>query len=430
MAFGVQVRELVRWERTGPAAMARDDYNTDIFLEPDGTVEYNNQVRSVFTEFSIPILDNLEMQIAARHEEFKDLDLKATSPKVAVRYEPFDRLAFRASFGEGFLAPTPQDMYVSASPSCAEVFTGTDPFYPRVGAVPAVSIAGSTSCGVGNPDLEPEESKIYNVGFSLEIIDDLEFSLDFQHIEYTDRIVALTATDILNRDFANFLTANGLTTATYDRTAHAGLRDAWFTSGMSSAVQRGALTNNIFPLVAVERTSENLSANEVDVFDAKVKYSFDLGDIGYFSTQLSSTYYSKYEYTGFNGVAVDAVGLQNGQTNLAPPLPQWKHNLRGAWTLGNHNAAIAAKFQEGVKFDASVATGAIPPDRISSYTTYDVRYGYTLDDLSFGRLDFGIGSSNVTNAKPDRLPVVGGLETRLGDPFGRQYYAEVNFSFE
>jgi hypothetical protein len=59
-----------------------------------------------------------------------------------------------------------------------------------------------------------------------------------------------------------------------------------------------------------------------------------------------------------------------------------------------------------------------------------VRYGYTLDQFSFGKLDFGIGSSNVTNAKPDRLPVVGGLETRLGDPFGRQYYAEVNFSFE
>jgi len=428
MAFGVQVRELVRWERTGPAAMARDDYNTDMFLQPDGTIQYNNQVRSVFTEFSIPILKDLTMQIAARHEDFKDLDLSATSPKVAVRYEPFSFLAFRASYGEGFLAPKPEDIYVEESPDCAEVFTGTDPFYPRVGTTAAVSIAGSTSCGVGNPDLKPEESKIYNVGFSWEIIDDLEFSLDFQHIEYTDRIVALTATDILNRDFANFLAANGL--SSYDRTAHAALRDAWFASGMSSSIVRGAATNNISPLVAVERMSENLSSNEVDVFDAKVKYSFDLADFGYFSTQLSSTYYSKYEYTGFDKVTVDAVGLQNGQTNLAPPLPQWKHNLRAAWALGNHNAAIAAKYQDGVKFDASVATGAIAPDRISSYTTFDVRYGYKLEDLSFGDLEFGIGSSNVTNAKPDRLPVVGGLETRLGDPFGRQYYAEVNFSFE
>jgi outer membrane receptor protein involved in Fe transport len=323
-------------------------------------------------------------------------------------------------------------MYVEESPDCAEVFTGNDPFYPRVGtALPAVSIAGSTSCGVGNPDLKPEESKIYNIGFSWEIISDLEFSLDFQHIEYTDRIVPLTATDIINRDFASFLNANGLTAATYDRTAHAALRDAWFASGMSANVVRGGVgTNGINPLSSVLRTSENLSSNEVDVFDAKVKYSFDVGDFGYFSTQLSSSYFSKYEYAGFDKVAVDAVGLQNGQTNLAPPLPQWKHNFRTAWVLGAHNAAIAAKYLDGVKFDASVAPGAIPPDRISSYTTFDVRYGYSLEGLSFGKLDFGIGSSNVTNAKPDRLPVVGGLETRLGDPFGRQYYAEVNFSFE
>jgi outer membrane receptor protein involved in Fe transport len=293
-----------------------------------------------------------------------------------------------------------------------------------------VSIAGSTSCGNGNPNLKPEESEIYNLGFSWEIIDDLEFSLDYQHIKYVDRIVGLTATDILNRDFANFLAANGLTAATYDRTAHEALRNAWFASGMSASIQRNPLDGGIASLKSVERTSENLSSNEVDVFDAKVKYSFDLGNIGYFSTQLSSTYYSKYEYTGFNGVSVDAVGLQNGQTNLAPPIPQWKHNFRAAWVLGNHNAAIAAKYTDGVKFDASVSPGAIPPDRISSWTTFDVRYGYTFDNLSFGKLDFGIGSSNVTNAMPDRLPVVGGLETRLGDPFGRQYYAEVNFSFD
>jgi outer membrane receptor protein involved in Fe transport len=429
MAFGLQVRELERTERDGPAAARRDDYNTDIFLVPNGTSVTYNEVRAAFAEFSVPILDNLTMQIAGRHEEFVDLDLKATSPKVAVRYEPFNSLAFRASYGEGFLAPTPNQVLVESSPSCAEVFTGTDPFH-------GTSIAGSSSCINGNPTLHPEESEIYNIGLSWEVIADLEFSLDFQHIEYTDRILQLTATDLLNRDFANFVAANSAnfaTPGTYNRNAagDAALRDAWFSSGMDSQITRGTLTNGIFPLVSVTRTFENLSSNEVDVFDAKVKYSFDVGDFGYFSTQLSSTYYSKYEYTGFDKKTADAVGLQNGQTNLAPPLPQWKHNFRTAWTLGNHNAAMAAKYSDGVKFDNAVTPGVTPPDRISSYTTFDVRYGYTFDDVfSIGKLDVAIGSSNVTDAKPDRLPIIGGLETRLGDPFGRQYYAELNFSFE
>jgi len=431
MAFGLQVREITDTDRTGPAAMQRNDYNVDIFLVPNGTVVTKNQVRSAFAELSVPILDNLTMQIAGRHEDFVDLDLKATSPKVALRYEPFRTLAFRASYGEGFLAPTVNQMLVQESPDCSEVFTGNDAFYPAQNGLPAVTIAGSTSCINGNPNLEPEDSTIYNFGFSWEIIDDLEFSLDYQHIKYVDRILQLTASDLLNRDFANFLIANNLTAATYDRVAHAALRDAWFANNMDPAIRRGGLQpNGINPLSSVTRSNENLSSNEVNVFDGKVKYTFDLGGIGSFSTQLSSTYYAKYEYTGFDGVTVDAVGLQNGQTNLAPPLPQWKHNFRAAWALGNHNAAITAKYSDGVKFDASVEPGAEIPDRISSYTTYDVRYGYAFQNLSFGKLDFAIGSSNVTNAKPDRLPVVGGLETRLGDPFGRQYYAEAVLSFE
>lgn len=137
-----------------------------------------------------------------------------------------------------------------------------------------MSTAGTTSCGNGNPDLKPEKSTIFNVGFSWEIIDDLEFSLDYQTIEYVDRIIALTSNDIMNRDFANFLAANSLTTATYNRTTHAGLRNAWFASGMDPNITRGGLqTSGINPLVSVVRSSENLSSNEVDVFDAKVKYS-------------------------------------------------------------------------------------------------------------------------------------------------------------
>jgi iron complex outermembrane recepter protein len=431
MAFGLQVRELNRIDRTGPAALNRDDYNVDIFLEPNGTVVTDNQVRSVFTEFSIPILDNLEMQIAGRHEDFVDLDLKATSPKVALRYEPFRSLAFRASYGEGFLAPDIAQVLVEGSPSCSEVFTGNDPFYPAQNGLSSVTIAGSTSCINGNPNLKPEDSTIYNVGFSWEIIDDLEFSLDFQHIKYVDRILQLVATDLINRDFANFLLANGLTQSTYNRTTHAALRDAWFAAAVDPQVTRSGLqANGINPLASVTRSYENLSSNEVNVFDSKLKYTFDIGNFGTFSTQLASTFYQKYEYTSFDKVTVDAVGLQNGQTNLAPPLPQWKHNFRAAWALGNHNAAISAKYSDGVKFDAAAEPGAPIPDRISSYTTYDVRYGYTFPDFSFGKIDFAIGSSNVTNAKPDRLPVIGGLETRLGDPFGRQFYAEATFEFE
>lgn len=429
MAIGGQVRELTRTERAAPAALARNDYNSDIFLQPEARIVTDNQVRAVFAELSVPILDDLEMQIAGRHEDFVDLDLEATSPKVAVRYQPFRNLALRASYGEGFLAPTPNQALIEDSPDCSEVFTGVDPFYP---GVTAANLNGSTSCRNGNPDLKPEESTVYNIGFTWEIIDDLELSLDYQTIEYVDRIIEMGSADVLNRDFANFLAANSLTSATYNRTTHEALREAWFaSSSMDPAISRGPLQNDVRKVASVGRTWENLSTNEVDVFDGKVKYSFDVGAFGFFTAQYSGTYFARYEYSGLDKVKTDAVGLQNGNTNLAPPLPQWKHQLRTAWALGGHTAALTAKHQSGIKFDTlSIASGATRPDRISSYTTFDVRYGYTFEGLSFGDLGFAIGSSNVTNAKPDRLPIIAGFETRLGDPFGRQYYAELNLSFE
>jgi len=50
-------------------------------------------VKSVFAELEIPILDILSMQIAREYEEFGDLS-RYDTPKVAVRWQPFDSISF------------------------------------------------------------------------------------------------------------------------------------------------------------------------------------------------------------------------------------------------------------------------------------------------------------------------------------------------
>ncbi len=44
-----------------------------------------SKTQAVFAEFEIPIMENLSMQIAARYEDFSDLGLDTTTPKVALR---------------------------------------------------------------------------------------------------------------------------------------------------------------------------------------------------------------------------------------------------------------------------------------------------------------------------------------------------------
>ncbi len=248
---------------------------------PKARIVTDNQVRAVFAELNVPIITGLEMQIAGRHEDFVDLDLKATSPKVAVRYQPLaeSRRSERRS-ARGSSRRRPTRCSSKTAPTAPRSSPGVDPFYPGVSQA---NLNGSTSCRNGNPDLKPEESTVYNVGFTWEIIDDLEFSLDYQTIEYVDRIIEMGSADILNRDFAKFLEANGLTSRVLQphdtqRCERRGSRPAWIAS-----VTRGPLQNDVHKVASVLRTYENLSTNEVDVFDAKLKYSFDVGSFGYFT---------------------------------------------------------------------------------------------------------------------------------------------------
>ena len=60
---------------------------------------------SAFVEFSVPVLDSLELSLAARYDDYDDFG-NTTNPKLAVRWAPIDSLALRASWGTGFRAPS------------------------------------------------------------------------------------------------------------------------------------------------------------------------------------------------------------------------------------------------------------------------------------------------------------------------------------
>ena len=403
MAVGLQVRDVTHVERPGPNAAASNDYNSSVTDEPPETSRTDSQVNAAFLELSVPILSNVTLQAAVRHEEFIDLNLKATTPKFAIRYEPIPSLALRASYGEGFLAPSPDDVRAVENVNCAEVFTGTDPFT-------GTPLGGSRSCLSGNPDLTPEESEIVNVGFTWEPLSDLEISVDYQIIEYVDRIQTLASLDLVNRDFARFLAANGLTAAQYTRTPEQlALANSWFTTNADPLIERDPTNAN--RVRAVTRVPANLSGNEVEAVDLRVRYGFDLGNIGTFSASLSTTYYDRYEYIDFSGATLDAVGKRNGDTQLAPPLPQWKHALRLGWYLGSHSATVSMKYSDAVSFDGGV-------DTITGVPIYDQsQYGrkWSQSDRRWPR-------SGATGSTNDQLVADGRctLSVRLRESLGRQ----------
>src|SRR5690606_26591330 len=155
------------------------------------------------------ILDTLGVKAAVRNEDFYNIGFSATKPKVSILWEPLDSVAVRASYAEGFLAPSAAQLRPLAKDSCSVVTSGTDP-------LTGLSLEGTDSCTSGNPALGAQESKLYNIGFSWLPIDGLSIDIDYQEIEYTGRIAELVTADVARRELNRFLRDTGRDAASFN----------------------------------------------------------------------------------------------------------------------------------------------------------------------------------------------------------------------
>ena len=138
---------------------------------------------SAFIEFAVPLLDSLELSLAARYDDYSDFG-DTTNPKLAVRWAPIDAVALRASWGTGFRAPSLAQ--IGLGPSQESQF-----FVDTFGCADNPVYCGPLDYLIefsGNPNLQPEESETLNLGVSFQPTDSLEFSLDYWDITQEKKI--------------------------------------------------------------------------------------------------------------------------------------------------------------------------------------------------------------------------------------------------
>jgi hypothetical protein len=271
-----------------------------------------------------------------------------------------------------------------------------------------------------------EESEIYNIGISLLPIDGLSIDLDYQEIEYTNKIGTLIANQITRSQFDNYLLANNLTAANYNPANPTQLQQAlaWVAQNPNPLVQRGA---DGF-VEAVIRAPINLSTQWVEGFDLRIRYGFELANLGRFNASLSGNYYTRWEYQQTpTSEIIDALGRQNATTGFASPLAKYKGNLSLSWSRDNHSAAVTTRYINDMVYDESPITlGFVAPETIRAITKADARYSYRFN--AFGSdANITTGITNLFDREAQRLPQFGGLETRIDDPFGRQFYVSMDF---
>lgn len=423
MAFGGHIRDDKLVDNPVKARTIGEDFNAPAAIQKQ--LAYESTVRATFLEIEAPILDNLSIQAAARYEKFDDLKLRTTTPKVALRWEPLESLAVRASWGEGFLAPQASQVGAVNLNACSSARDGTD-------QLTGTSFIGVDGCNTTNPQLDVERSTLQNIGFTWEPLDGLSIGIDYQEIEYTGRIFTLTNQDIGTQDFINVMAAIGSNAGAFNRTPGSATWEAaraYVNANPNPAIVRDPLTLRASRIL---RQPQNVDQMDVKTIDLQARYDFSVDNLGDFSFAIDATHYTEYLLTEFNGTTREMAGSNNGDTGKAPPLPETKVNYTLSWLREAHSARMIVKYTDDVDFGllAPVTLRNLPAQQgglrrptVKGGYRADLNYGYTMDGiLGFGQTaNISIAVRNVFDWEPTRLPIQGGLETRLYDPYGRTF---------
>lgn len=313
---------------------------------PDSAGERN--VISLFGELQIPILDNLDAQIAFRHENFSDVG-RATVPKIAFGWRPVEQLLVRASYSEAFRAP---NLVTINEDIVARQNTRTD--YTCLFADPmevTLDCVNSTQrIAQGSKNLEPEKSDNYSLGLVFDPLENLTVTLDFWSIEKQDTIGLFGEENHTILDLIRRLEA-GTADCSNVQGNPAVVRDTPDPGEAATYLAAG-----ICPVGAIQFINDvylNLDKRTVRGHDLGVYYNFDT-DFGNFDVTYNGSFLDTFEQEAGGDAAVlvaaqkagtipadipvtgfaDLIGQDGNQENRQRFSLRWKRDVWGASLSG------------------------------------------------------------------------------------------------
>ena len=387
-------------------------------------------VSEVYLEVNLPIFNNeergrrLDFTVAGRYSDYST-GISQFTPKYGLRWQLADELVLRASFAEGFRAPSIGELFGSASRFDAQLDDPcTTPLLnPALAAncaalgVPANYVQPNPQISVttgGNDQLDPEFADSYTAGmvWSPSFLEDtaiserVDFEVTFYRHEVEGAIQAIDAQTQLN-----------LCVQTLDPLYCSGIGRA-STGGINSFNNR--LTN--------------LGQINTDGWDVDLSWVFPMQDWGQLKMAWRNTFVTEYEAFGAAGqVQPQAPGRE--VVNSA--IPEWTSSLVTEWANGPWSASWTfrhiSELREscGRTITFAVCSDPATDTNILDATTYsDVQLAYQFESLANLRLTFG--ANNLFDKDP---PIclscsLNGYDASTYDiPGGRFFYLRGEVSF-
>jgi len=154
------------------------------FRPADEADAHRNNI-GAYVELEGDLVPKLLANVATRFEHYSDFGNKLTG-KLALRFQPTQRLTLRSAVSTGFRAPSLNQSYFSSVVTNFEADPTTgNPVPFEIGIFPVNSVEARA---LGARPLRPESSKNFSAGFATTPVENLTFTSDFYYIAIDNRI--------------------------------------------------------------------------------------------------------------------------------------------------------------------------------------------------------------------------------------------------
>lgn len=370
------------------------------FFGPIAPQDLDRNVKAVFGELNVPILENLSAQVAVRYETYGGNVGSTTNPKLSLKWQALDWFGLRGSVGTTFRGPLQTQLL--NSPTTGLAFT------------PA-ALGFRTYDNFGNPNLKPEEALTFNVGMIIKA-GGFAGTVDYWSYDFEDSLENESGTEIVAAFFG--------TTSTSPNQCNNAAFDALQT--------RFTFQGGVCGIGNLIRTRTNIingPDQKISGIDAGLSYLFEglLG--GNLLIGTDATYTLKYERDAaiVEGVqiqpAADYIGTRGASGIGAGTLPELRGSVFFDYSTANQGVRVTTRYIDGVK---DVRAGLVGRGvQIGSFLTHDLTYRLSLP------AETTVTASVINIA--DRDPPFARLELSydpfIANPYGRYYKLLVNKKF-
>ncbi len=404
---------------------------------PTGDSSGQRDVTSMFAELQIPLLENLDAQLALRNENYSDLQEKnVTVGKVAFGYRPVEQILLRGSWSETFRAPnlvTVNEGLVARSNSrmdwaCFYANQATDEVYD-------LDCSNSTQRSAqGSEHLVPETGASTSLGLVLEPLEGLTLTADWWSIEKEDTIGLFGEENHMILDLFYRLQAGaGNCSMAFNGAV---VRDEPDDEQLAAYTEAGICPAGT--ALRVDDAYANLDTRTLEGYDIAVYYNIDT-DIGSFRLSYNGSFLDIFEQEASGNAALLVASQAAGDIPADIPIDGFadlvgrdgnqdeRHSARLSWRQGDFGASLAM-FQIGSFYQSSLTLSDGMRYVIPSMTTYDATFDYRFDISDVGaRARLGI-----KNLSDERAPLADrffGYFADAHNDLGRYMYLDVRLSF-